>query len=38
MHGSDVPEPPTKIVKFMDPGSGFQAVGWGHFGLIVKMY
>lgn len=31
MHGSDVPEPPTKIVTFMDPGSEVQALMWGQY-------
>ena len=30
--------PSTKIVKFMTPGSGVQALGWGQYGHIVKMY
>lgn len=31
-------KPYNKIVKFMTPGSGVQAVGLGQYGPIVKMY
>ena len=33
MHDYDV-----HIVKFMTPGSVVQALGWGQYGHIVKMY
>ena len=33
MHDYDV-----HIVKFMTSGSGVQALGWGQYGHIVKMY
>lgn len=38
MHGSDVHEAPTKTVKFMDPGSEVQALRWGQYDRLVKMY
>lgn len=28
----------TKIVKFIAPGSGFQALGLAHYGQIINMY
>lgn len=28
----------TKIVKFIAPGSGFQALGLAHYGHIINMY
>ena len=31
-------KPSTKIVKFMTPGSGVQALGWGQYGHIVKCF
>lgn len=33
-------KPSPQIVKFMAPGSGFQALGWGQYSYIpvVKMY
>ena len=31
-------KPSTTIVKFMTPGLWVQALGWGHYGHIVKMY
>lgn len=38
MHGSDVHEAPTKVVKFMDPGSEVQALRCGQFDYLVIMY
>lgn len=38
MHCYNVHETFTKIVKFMVPGSGVQAVGRGLYGHVVKMY
>lgn len=37
MHGSDVPEAPTKIVKFMYPGSEVQALMWGQYDRFWKL-